>query len=122
MSLHLSNKFLEKNVNIPTSFEQSSGIDPVYNHKNYYAELKFRIQKSTIKAKIIRIQNQVKIANPIDVNINDKVWLKIENCRKLDPVYSGPFKVTEIKHPNSKIKHCTSGESQIVHKNRIVNY
>lgn len=118
-----------KNVNIPTSFKQSSGIDPVYNHKNYYAELKFRIQKSTIKAKemldknkIIRIQNQVKIANPIDVNINYKVWLKIENRRKLDPVYSGPFKVTELKHPNIKIKHCTSGESQIVHKNRIVNY
>ena len=74
------------------------------------------------KNKTRRIENQVKVANPIDLKIHDKVWLKIENCRKLDPLYSGPFIVTTINHPNIIIKNCASGESQTVHKNRVIHY
>lgn len=111
MSSHHLNWFSEKNVNIPTSLRQSTNIEPVYNHESYYAVLKFRIQKSANKAKemldknkIIRIQNQAKQINPVDLKVHDKIWLKLENRRKLDPVYSGPFIVTSINHPHCKIK------------------
>lgn len=118
-----------KKVCIPSSIKETAVIEPIYNYENYAAELKFKIQKSIIKAKelldknkIIRIQNQAEKSNPVEININDKVWLKIENRRKLDPVYTGPFVVKSIKHPNIQIENCSSKESQIVHKNRIVRY
>lgn len=46
----------------------------------------FRIQKFINKAKemldknkIIRIQNQAKQINPVDLKVHDKIWLKLEN-------------------------------------------
>ena len=108
--------------NFPKNVRETTQIDPLYNHEAYYKELKYKLQTAALKAKDFlekskenRIQQQNK-TNSIKININDTVWLKKENRRKLDPVYSGPFQVIEIKHPNVKIKHKLYKDCQIVHK------
>ena len=60
------------------------------------------------------------MSKPIKIQLGDKVWLKREQRRKLDPVYSGPFTIIKIQHPNVIIQNQLSNEIQTVHKNRIV--
>lgn len=72
------------------------------------------------KSKSIRNQSHKPKENPIVVAIGDQVWLKKENRRKLDPVYSGPFEIVQIIHPNVKIRNIINQDEQIVHKNRII--
>ena len=109
----------------PTNFKTLAKPEPIYNHDAYYKELKYRLQLAAIKARELLEKNKAirktkqKIKKPIDITINSEVWLKKENRRKLDPVYSGPFKVIDIKHPNVKIKDKITNETQLVHKNRL---
>lgn len=112
--------------NFPKSIKETKKIDPLYNHEAYYKELKFKLQTAAIRAKELlekskdkRIQQQDN-KNPIDIQINDEVWLKKENRKKLDQIYLGPFQVVEINHPNVKIKNKLNNEFQTVHKNRLI--
>lgn len=112
-------------VNYPSSLKTPDSIDPVYNLENYTNELKFKLQTSATKARELldlaktkRISNHSENANPISINLQDKVWLKNENNRKLDATYVGPFTVIEINHPNLKIMDM-NGKIQTVHKNRV---
>ena len=57
-------------------------------------------------------------SNPINSVIGDTVYLQKENRRKLDQVYTGPFKIIDINHPNVIIQD-NFGHNQTVHKNRI---
>lgn len=58
-------------------------------------------------------------SSPINITIGDTVYLQKENRRKLDQVYTGPFKIININHPNVTIED-NSKNHQIVHKNRII--
>ena len=116
-----------KTVNFPQYLSKPINIEPVYNLENYYSELKFKIQKCAEKARELldkhkrkRITTQENYSNPITVNIQDEIWLKAENRRKLDSVYAGPFEVLEIDHPNVTIINKTTKEIFKVHKNRII--
>ena len=82
------------------------------------ANQKAKLLLETSKEK--RVPKQKQQSNPIEIQIGDKVWLKKENQRKLDPVYTGPFDVTDVQHPNVKIKNQLTNENQTVHKNRII--
>lgn len=50
--------------------------------------------------------------------MGDTVYLQKENRRKLEQVYTGPYKIVDINHPNVSIQDST-GNCQTVHKNRI---
>ena len=115
-------------ANYPSKITNNTRIDPIYNYDAYFKELKHKLQTAALKAKTLleqskqkRINTQSKFSNPINVHIGDQVWLKKENRRKLDPVYSGPFTIVNIQHPNVTIVNQISNEKQIVHKNRIIN-
>lgn len=114
-------------VNYPTKFKNNTTIDPIYNFEAYYKELQFKLHTAALKAKLLlekskekRISKQIQNSNPIEIQTGSKVWLKKENRRKLDPVYTGPFTIIEINHPNVTIKNQMSNETQTVHKNRII--
>lgn len=116
-----------RQANLPSNIKNSDSIEPVYNHEAYFTELKFKLQLAAHKTKEIlekvkesRIANQANKVNPIDINLADQVWLRKENRKKLDAVFTGPFKVVALDHPNVKIKSCLTGEVQKVHKNRLV--
>lgn len=101
-------------------------IDPLYNTESYFAEMKYRLQTACSKAKMLldksktRRINKTQYSNPIQITTEDVVWLRIENRRKLDPAYSGPFKVINVEHPNVTIENTISKERQTVHKNRLI--
>lgn len=114
-----------KQPNYPSTLQNTVSIEPVYNIENYASELKFKIQTAAIKARELlelakskRISIQSEESYPIEVKVTDKVWLKNENNRKLDPTYIGPFEVVDINHPNLKIRN-RDGKLQTVHKNRV---
>lgn len=115
-------------ANTPSSIENVTSIDPQYNYDSYLTELKYKIQVTALKAKSLlerskttRIRNQAQNINPIEINLSDKVYLRKENRKKLDNVYSGPHEIIAINHPNVTIKNCVTNENQTVHKNRIIS-
>lgn len=104
------------------------GTEPVYNFEQYSKELKFKLQKTNEIAKDKLIEQKIKRTfraendiNPIHLKINEPVYLKIENRRKLDPFYEGPYIVEELLDPNCKIKNPRTNQSIIVHKNRLIH-
>lgn len=103
-------------------------VDPVYNYDLYHKELKFRLQvalqnarNKLERAKDRTLENQTKIY-PLEVKIGDRVKLKVENRTKLDKVYSGPYIIGEINHPNCLIVDPSTQRKQLVHKNRLARY
>ncbi|XP_055635699.1 retrovirus-related Pol polyprotein from transposon 412 isoform X1 [Toxorhynchites rutilus septentrionalis] len=90
-------------ANYPTELKNTTIVDPVYNHDSYHKELKFKLQLAAQKAKFLldksklqRITKQSEQANRINIQLGDKVWLKRENRRKLDSVYTGPFEIVKL--------------------------
>lgn len=99
-----------RQANIPQSMQNINIIEPVYDYDSYLAELKFKIQTAAKNTRELlkdnkanRINMQTTEANPIDIQVGNTVWLKIENRRKLDKVFAGPFEVLQIDHPNVKM-------------------
>lgn len=85
------------------------------NYKN-----QMRLQdKSWLKKKTDRSINSEIGINPINLNQNDLVYLRIENRKKLDQFYDGPYKVEEISGTNCKIKNVYTNKTMVVHKTRL---
>lgn len=117
-----------KQVTFPTHIVNSQIADPVYNHDEYYSNLKYRLQTiakrvkdAIIKTKKKRIQVQ-KNVHPIDINVNDQILLKSETNKKLDHIYEGPFTVLGVEHPNLTILYTPTNQEKTVHKNRIIKF
>lgn len=115
-----------KKATLPHDTIQNNN-EPIYNYDSYKSELKFKLKKSHEIAKQILLEQKNRRKeqfdnniNPISVNINDKIYLKNENRRKLDSFYLGPYKITKIDEPNCEIEHILSGKIVTVHKNRII--
>lgn len=100
--------------------------DPLYNIGSYERELKFRLQ--TIHAIVHKSIEQTKMKRTNDYNSNiietnlkigDKVYLKLENRSKLDPLYSGPYIITALTTCNATIANGNRNSIE-VHKSRLV--
>ena len=101
--------------------------EPIYNFEQYKNELQYKLRKSheitkqkLIEQKIERKKHFDNNINPIAILVNDLVYLKNENRKKLDSFYTGPYQITLINEPNCEIKHVNSGKTITVHKNRII--
>lgn len=77
-----------------------------------------RVQKLIENSKIQNKKQYDKKTNPIEIAENDMVLLKKEPYEKLKSVYSGPYKVTKIEHPNVIIN--INGKPYKTHKNRLI--
>lgn len=114
-------------ANLPQNLIGTQTIAPVYDINQYYNELRFKIQNSNNIANHNLIEHKEKrqivannSLNPINLEVGDKVYLKNENRKKLDPFYTGPYIVSEMKIPNSTIVHPITNKPLIVHKNRLI--
>lgn len=119
-----------RSVNRLDCIEDNTGkIDPIYNIDDYSKELKFRLQTAHKRAnellqktKQLIKQTYDKHSNPIKIKINDKILLVDETRHKLDPIYKGPFIITQIIEPNVEILDINSNKRKTVHKNQIRKY
>lgn len=104
----------------------STKINPIYNVDDYNQEFQHRLKIAYNRAKdyleqtkLKTIQNQ-KNVKPIEIIVGDKVGLTVENRKKLDALYSGPYIVKNIIDPNVTIENMLTNQNQIVHKNRLI--
>lgn len=111
----------------PEKFEflSSNAIDPIYNVDAYDKEIKYRLQTANRRAqsiltklKITRKQNYDAESKPANITINDLVLLKKEPRHKLDPLYTGPYKVKSLCKPNCTIIN-NKGNEYTVHMDRL---
>lgn len=105
-----------------------SKVDPIYNIENYAREVKYRLQITHEKAKLLlnktKINNKIiydKKVRPIDLKLGEKVLLKKEPYEKHANIYQGPFIIDELTECNAKIRNPANDKTQTVHKNRLVN-
>lgn len=117
-----------RKATLPHDFQNNnSSIQPIYNIDQYFQELRFKMQKTNMNArrnllqqKKTRNEKNNRNTNPINLQINDLVYLSNENRRKLDPFYIGPFRIVQVNGPNCTIKHLQTHKETVVHKNRII--
>jgi hypothetical protein len=97
-------------------FLSNNTVSPCYNIENFSQEAKLLLQKNILEAR--RMLKQLKINSkdqydktivPINIKIGDKVLLVVENRKKFDPLYSGPYVVKEIDGTNAHDRKGTFG-------------
>lgn len=113
-----------KKISLPAELE-NRGIEPIYNYELYNSEMKFRLQKALKKAKEnletakdIRQQNSKLDCNPLSIKVGDKVLVTIQNRKKLDSLYSGPYLVKALETVNCILEDANKKVIR-VHKNRV---
>lgn len=104
-------------------------VDAVYNVELYNKELKYRLQLAHERAKNYLLKAKFKRkaifdeeSRPFNMSVNDRVLLKNEQKKKLEPLYAGPFVVVSVDEPNCVIRDERSGKTQTVHSNRIKRF
>lgn len=99
---------------------------PIYNYENYRETLRNTLYDKHALAKESMMQNKIKNkicydrgSNPIELEVNDLVWLKKEvKNGKYDDLYEGPYRVEEIiNETNVKIRR--KNKSISVHRYRL---
>lgn len=110
-------------------FLNSNEIDPIYDTENVVKEIKYRLQNAQkLAAKLIdKYKNELKLSydkksRPITLKVDDRVVLVIGNRNKLEPLYKGPYIVTNILNNNIEIKDINSDEIKLVHKDNVRKY
>lgn len=100
-------------------------IEPVYDFENYIKILKHTLQRAGERARdfVEKMKKYNKIQydkrqNPIELRINDLVLIKKEPYNKFKEIYSGPYRVRQIKEQNITIE--INNNPYEVHKNRVV--
>lgn len=101
----------------------SQHIETLYNPDSYPLDLKYKLQVAIQDARNNLILSKEKRKCFYDRSMNNvsyfsgqKILLKNETARKLDPLYEGPFLVLEDLGVNVKI--IKNNKHEIVHKNR----
>lgn len=112
-------------VTLPSDIFEKT--DTIYNFEDYVKEFRFKLQHAQLKAKellnVSKNKNKVyydKNAKPIDLKINDLVLLKVENRKKFQSPFEGPFKIVSLDNVNCTINKCNKYVT--VHKNRLKKY
>lgn len=110
-------------------FLQGNQIDPLYSIDNFAKEVKFKLQHANKIALNLMNKNKEKSKENYDKNIrnsdykiDDKILLIDHARHKLDPIYKGPFIITDIKLPNIEIMDANSSKKKWVHINNTVKY
>ena len=94
---------------------------------DYFVELIKRLHLISEKARDSLIMSKErnkhyydKKACPSDINIGDKVFLKIDRSRKkLEPLYEGPFDVVDVNKKSKNVTIIYKGKNYVVHLDRL---
>jgi Integrase zinc binding domain len=115
-----------KSCVLPSNIVNASA-EPLYNPDNYFCELKYRLkcackeaQENLIKSKIKRKVNYDSQTKPYRYQPGDLILLKNEQRKKLEPIFTGPYKVINDSNPNLEIE--LKDKKYLVHKNRVKPY
>lgn len=97
-----------------------------YNYEDYLLELKTRLHYSLNKAKNMlqqtkekRISNNSYI-NKLNLNIGDQVLIRVENRKKNQSPYKGPYTIINKDNVNTIIDY--NGTNKIIHNNNLKPY
>ena len=115
-----------RSSNLPKQFNSIDNIETIYNIDDYAKESKYRIEVAYKRARVLleanknrnKILYDQKVRN-IDISVGDQVLLKNETGHKLDPKYTGPYKVTEIGDRDNIVITNNKNKIQTVHKDRL---
>lgn len=112
-----------KTATLPNYTKNPSQLEPIYNHYQYFRELKYKLQVTAIRTKALIDKTKIKKnlcqqneANPINIKINDTVLIENHNRNKLDKVYKGPFIDKKIDYTNVTKVDGKTNAHHIVHK------
>lgn len=102
----------------------------MYNTENFAIEAKYRLQIALKHAKDLLNKSKLYAKNhydkkmrPLEIKIGDKVLVRDITCNKTtDPMYKGPFVVSEIKEFNLILKNENTQKIIEVHKNNVTKY
>lgn len=115
-----------RNANNPKFITHN--ISPLYNYEAYDKEMKFKLQvahKNVLKAIQKTKEKRTEILNKNkkqeEINIDDIVYLKLENRNKLDQVNEGPYRVVKTTFSNATLINSKNKISE-VHKSRLVKF
>lgn len=107
--------------------EQILNGEKIYNIENYANELRARLKNSLECArKLVEITKEKRSIesynnkNSIDLEIGDLVLVKLNNRKKNEAPYTGPYEVINIDNVNVELK--INGKTKIVHKNLLKKY
>lgn len=110
-----------KICNMPSNLR--SVVEPLYNYESYPCELKYRLQVSNkdarenlYKSKLLRKNKYDQYINPVTYKQGDRLLIRNPINDKAQPIYLGPYIVTEDLGVNVKIK--IGNKVEMVHKNR----
>lgn len=78
------------------------------------------VKTNLINSKIARKSKYDSSINPITYIAGDLILVKNENCKKLNPLYLGPFSV--VKDISLNVVILVKGKEKSVHKNRTRIY
>lgn len=108
--------------NLPSSI--ITKVEPLYNFEDYPRELKYRLQQAWSDSRSNLIGTKVKRKEKYDLKTNtykykvgDLILVKNESGNKLEPIYKGPFMITDIIPPNLVINLKNETE-ELIHMNR----
>lgn len=106
----------------------STAVPPFLTLTEYGKDIQQRL--SITHNKVAEMMNKIKqkqcdeanteLKSPLIFNTGDVVKLRIENRRKLDPFYSGPYVVINTNGVNTMIKNSDTGKISVVHNNRLL--
>jgi hypothetical protein len=95
---------------LPSNLNSRGVIEPPYNLDRFSCELKYRFQKAFAdayenlqKSKINRKEKYDLKSRPKNYEKGDLVLVKVENRKKLDPIFKGPFEVIKDLSPNIEL-------------------
>lgn len=116
-----------KSCLLPSNFRgRKTYIEPLYNYEDYAKELKYRLQKALSDARETLLKTKTQRKETFDKNtkqkpfkIGDKVMLKSENRKKLEPTFKGPYDIIDVGSNDVNCKIKIGNKIPVVHKNRL---
>jgi hypothetical protein len=116
-----------RKASIPGQLQQKSVM---YNYDDIICDIKSKLQicqelarANLMQTKQHRVARQVTKINMPILNVGDKVLLRNENAKKLDPLWMGPYIILEVDQNGSNVTIAiTKHKRTKVHVNRLKKY
>ena len=114
-----------RSCNIPGILQ--SNPQPLYNYDDIVQVIKNKMQISykIAKERLEKFKQKQQArtqANPIVFKENDLVLLEVEKRGKLDPLYTGPFEIKNIRESNANIQEVGKRKHLLVYTNGLKSY
>ena len=101
----------------------------MYNFEDYAIKLRHELQAMSRLARELMLKSKEmnkrvfdKTARPQNFELDDCVLLKKEARNKFEPIYEGPFRISELRGKNVILNDEKGNFKAEVHRDRIIRY